>query len=181
MVVPRAEHLTPLSAAPCTSELVLKSFQDKEAWIKVKYVEKKFLKKLPGGEALAESERKPRRWCVKKCQRHNSSTKAPAARRKYRHEAGNASPAMLSSGHSLNLHQWRFRLDIEKFYTEGVTGLWNGLPREVMESPSLEGFKESLDVALSAIHDLVDRVVLGHRLDLMFSEVFSNLADSVKC
>ncbi|KAK2521699.1 Acap3 [Columba guinea] len=73
------------------------SRQDKEAWIKVKYVEKKFLKKLPNGETLTESERKPRRWCVKKCQRHNSTTKAPTARRKYRHEAGNASPAMLSS------------------------------------------------------------------------------------
>lgn len=72
--------------------------QDKEAWIKVKYVEKKFLKKLPGGEALAESERKPRRWCVKKCQRHNSGSRAPTARRKYRQETGNASPAMLSSG-----------------------------------------------------------------------------------
>uniref|UniRef100_A0A8B9EAB4 Arf-GAP with coiled-coil, ANK repeat and PH domain-containing protein n=1 Tax=Anser cygnoides TaxID=8845 RepID=A0A8B9EAB4_ANSCY len=59
------------------------SRQDKEAWIKVKYVEKKFLKKLPNGEALAENERKPRRWCVKKCQRHNSATKAPTARRKY--------------------------------------------------------------------------------------------------
>uniref|UniRef100_A0A663LUE1 Arf-GAP with coiled-coil, ANK repeat and PH domain-containing protein n=1 Tax=Athene cunicularia TaxID=194338 RepID=A0A663LUE1_ATHCN len=74
------------------------SRQDKEAWIKVKYVEKKFLKKLPNGETLTENERKPRRWCVKKCQRHNSTTKAPTARRKYRHEAGSASPAMLSSG-----------------------------------------------------------------------------------
>uniref|UniRef100_A0A672V238 Arf-GAP with coiled-coil, ANK repeat and PH domain-containing protein n=1 Tax=Strigops habroptila TaxID=2489341 RepID=A0A672V238_STRHB len=73
------------------------SRQDKEAWIKVKYVEKKFLKKLPNGETLTENERKPRRWCVKKCQRHNSTTKAPTARRKYRHDAGNASPAMLSS------------------------------------------------------------------------------------
>uniref|UniRef100_A0A8D0EY83 Arf-GAP with coiled-coil, ANK repeat and PH domain-containing protein n=1 Tax=Strix occidentalis caurina TaxID=311401 RepID=A0A8D0EY83_STROC len=77
------------------------SRQDKEAWIKVKYVEKKFLKKLPNGETLTENERKPRRWCVKKCQRHNSTTKAPTARRKYRHEAGNASPAMLSSGGNL--------------------------------------------------------------------------------
>uniref|UniRef100_A0A8D2NHI9 Arf-GAP with coiled-coil, ANK repeat and PH domain-containing protein n=1 Tax=Zonotrichia albicollis TaxID=44394 RepID=A0A8D2NHI9_ZONAL len=33
------------------------SRQDKEAWIKVKYVEKKFLKKLLGGETLAEAER----------------------------------------------------------------------------------------------------------------------------
>uniref|UniRef100_A0A8C3K4A7 Arf-GAP with coiled-coil, ANK repeat and PH domain-containing protein n=1 Tax=Calidris pygmaea TaxID=425635 RepID=A0A8C3K4A7_9CHAR len=59
------------------------SRQDKEAWIKVKYVEKKFLKKMPNGEALTENERKPRRWCVKKCQRNNSTTKAPTARRKY--------------------------------------------------------------------------------------------------
>ncbi|KAM6313015.1 arf-GAP with coiled-coil, ANK repeat and PH domain-containing protein 3 [Podargus strigoides] len=84
------------------------SRQDKEAWIKVKYVEKKFLKKLPNGEALTENERKPRRWCVKKCKRHNSTTKAPTARRKYRHEAGNASPAMLSSAATL---ERKFRRD----------------------------------------------------------------------
>ncbi|KAM6336775.1 arf-GAP with coiled-coil, ANK repeat and PH domain-containing protein 3 [Alca torda] len=84
------------------------SRQDKEAWIKVKYVEKKFLKKLPNGETLTENERKPRRWCVKKCQRNNSTTKAPAARRKYRHEAGNASPAMLSSAATL---ERKFRRD----------------------------------------------------------------------
>ncbi|KAK4809669.1 hypothetical protein QYF61_002566 [Mycteria americana] len=84
------------------------SRQDKEAWIKVKYVEKKFLKKLPNGETLTENERKPRRWCVKKCQRHNSTTKAPTARRKYCHEAGNASPAMLSSAATL---ERKFRRD----------------------------------------------------------------------
>ncbi|XP_068772466.1 arf-GAP with coiled-coil, ANK repeat and PH domain-containing protein 3 isoform X3 [Struthio camelus] len=84
------------------------SRQDKETWIKVKYVEKKFLRKLPNGEALAENERKPRRWCVKKCQRHNSTTKAPTGRRKYRHEAGNASPATLSSAATL---ERKFRRD----------------------------------------------------------------------
>ncbi|XP_069466201.1 arf-GAP with coiled-coil, ANK repeat and PH domain-containing protein 3 isoform X2 [Ambystoma mexicanum] len=73
------------------------SRQDKEAWIKAKFVEKRFLRKLPNGEGLVESERKPRRWSVKRCQRHNSSTKVPMARRKYRHEMGNASPATLSS------------------------------------------------------------------------------------
>ncbi|TRZ07066.1 hypothetical protein HGM15179_020040, partial [Zosterops borbonicus] len=71
--------------------------QEKEAWIKVKYVEKKFLRKLPGGEALGDVERKPRRWCVKKCQRNNSGSRAPTARRKYRQELGNTCPAMLSS------------------------------------------------------------------------------------
>uniref|UniRef100_A0A4W3H9Z3 Arf-GAP with coiled-coil, ANK repeat and PH domain-containing protein n=1 Tax=Callorhinchus milii TaxID=7868 RepID=A0A4W3H9Z3_CALMI len=72
--------------------------QEKETWIKAKYVEKKFLKKLPNSEVLVESERKPRRWSVKKCRRQNSSSKAPTARRRYRQDTCNASPATLASG-----------------------------------------------------------------------------------
>uniref|UniRef100_A0A665X621 Arf-GAP with coiled-coil, ANK repeat and PH domain-containing protein n=1 Tax=Echeneis naucrates TaxID=173247 RepID=A0A665X621_ECHNA len=53
------------------------SRQEKEAWIKSKYVEKRFLKKMSGSEALVEGERKSRPWTVKKCQRHNSSVRAP--------------------------------------------------------------------------------------------------------
>uniref|UniRef100_A0A672G0S7 Arf-GAP with coiled-coil, ANK repeat and PH domain-containing protein n=1 Tax=Salarias fasciatus TaxID=181472 RepID=A0A672G0S7_SALFA len=53
------------------------SRQEKEAWIKSKYVEKRFLKKMSGSEALAEGERKSRPWTVKKCQRHSSSVRAP--------------------------------------------------------------------------------------------------------
>uniref|UniRef100_A0A3P9DMZ5 Arf-GAP with coiled-coil, ANK repeat and PH domain-containing protein n=1 Tax=Maylandia zebra TaxID=106582 RepID=A0A3P9DMZ5_9CICH len=75
------------------------SRQEKEAWIKSKYVEKRFLKKMSGSEALVQGERKSRPWTVKKCQRHNSSVRAPnKARRKYhRYEPGSASPANLSA------------------------------------------------------------------------------------
>ncbi|NXX15906.1 ACAP3 protein, partial [Podargus strigoides] len=118
------------------------SRQDKEAWIKVKYVEKKFLKKLPNGEALTENERKPRRWCVKKCKRHNSTTKAPTARRKYRHEAGNASPAMLSSAATL---ERKFRRDslfcpdeLDSLFSYFDTGAGSG-PRSLSSDSGLGG------------------------------------------
>ncbi|XP_030632055.1 arf-GAP with coiled-coil, ANK repeat and PH domain-containing protein 3b [Chanos chanos] len=72
------------------------SRQEKEAWIKAKYVERKFLKKMCGSEALIEGDRKSNRWGVKKCRRHNSSIRAPKSRRKYRHDAGGTSPGNLS-------------------------------------------------------------------------------------
>ncbi|XP_064253578.1 arf-GAP with coiled-coil, ANK repeat and PH domain-containing protein 3 [Passer domesticus] len=127
------------------------SRQDKEAWIKDKYVEKKFLKKLPGGEALAEGERKPRRWCVKKCQRHSSGCRAPAARRKYRQEPGGACPAMLASAATL---ERKFRRDslfcpdeLDSLFSYFDTGAGSG-PRSLSSDSGLGGSTDGSGDAL---------------------------------
>ena len=55
-------------------------------------------------------------------------------------------------GHSLKLHQEKHRMHIrKKYFMERVIKYWNGLPREVAESPSLDVFKKRLDMALSAM------------------------------
>uniref|UniRef100_A0A8C8DZZ0 Arf-GAP with coiled-coil, ANK repeat and PH domain-containing protein n=1 Tax=Oryzias sinensis TaxID=183150 RepID=A0A8C8DZZ0_9TELE len=74
------------------------SRQEKEAWIKAKYVERKFLKKLGSTAVLINGERKrERRWSVKKCRRHNSATAVSKTRRRYQQEHGSTSPSTLSA------------------------------------------------------------------------------------
>uniref|UniRef100_G3TBS2 Arf-GAP with coiled-coil, ANK repeat and PH domain-containing protein n=1 Tax=Loxodonta africana TaxID=9785 RepID=G3TBS2_LOXAF len=85
--------------------------QDKEAWIKDKYVEKKFLRKLPVApdrEVRADRESGPLHRRAQKCQRHHSSPQAPTPRRKVRHEPSLPSVVALSSASTL---ERKFRRD----------------------------------------------------------------------
>lgn len=58
-------------------------------------------------------------------------------------------PSDRKRGNEHKLKHWMFWLNMKgNFFTVRVTEHWNGLPREAVESPSLEIFKTPLDVIM---------------------------------
>ncbi|XP_073089102.1 arf-GAP with coiled-coil, ANK repeat and PH domain-containing protein 3 [Manis javanica] len=132
--------------------------RDKEAWIKDKYVEKKFLRKPP----LAPAREAPRRWKAQKCQRHHSSPRVPTARRKVRLEPVLPSVAALSSG----TVERKFRRDslfcpdeLDSLFSYFDAGAAASGPRSLSSDSGLGGSSDgSSDVLAFGASSAVDSV-----------------------
>ena len=68
-------------------------------------------------------------------------------------------------------------MDITKYLSRIVVRQWHRLPREVVESLSLEMFRSRVDVALRAMGS--GHGVMGCWLDWVILKVFSNLNGSL--
>ncbi|XP_012662735.1 arf-GAP with coiled-coil, ANK repeat and PH domain-containing protein 3 isoform X2 [Otolemur garnettii] len=135
--------------------------QDKEAWIKDKYVEKKFLQKPP----IAPSQDAPRRWRVQKCPRPHSSPRAPTTLRKGQLEPVLHSVAALSSAGTL---EHKFRRDslfcpdeldsLFSYFDAGATGTG---PRSLSSDSGLGGSSDGSSDILAfgvGVGSMVDSV-----------------------
>ncbi|XP_065729868.1 arf-GAP with coiled-coil, ANK repeat and PH domain-containing protein 3 [Phocoena phocoena] len=133
--------------------------QDKEAWIKDKYVEKKFVRKPPSAPAREA----PRRWRAQKCPRHHSSPRAHTTRRsKIRMEPVPPSVAALCSGST----ESRFRRDslfcpdeLDSLFSYFDAGAAAAGPRSLSSDSGLGGSSDgSSDVLAFGVGSVVDRV-----------------------
>ncbi|XP_068394742.1 arf-GAP with coiled-coil, ANK repeat and PH domain-containing protein 3 [Eschrichtius robustus] len=133
--------------------------QDKEAWIKDKYVEKKFVRRPPSAPAREA----PRRWRAQKCQRHHSSPRAHTTRRgKIRMEPVPPSVAALCSGST----EPRFRRDslfcpdeLDSLFSYFDAGAAAAGPRSLSSDSGLGGSSDgSSDVLAFGVGSVVDRV-----------------------
>ncbi|KAJ7409918.1 hypothetical protein BTVI_55187 [Pitangus sulphuratus] len=78
-------------------------------------------------------------------------------------------PSYRARGNRKKLMHRKFHLNMRKnFFTVGVTKHWKRLPREVVESPSLEIFKNYLDAIL--YREVVESPSL---------EIFKNYLDAI--
>ncbi|XP_004607090.1 arf-GAP with coiled-coil, ANK repeat and PH domain-containing protein 3 [Sorex araneus] len=134
--------------------------QDKEAWIKDKYVEKKFLQKLPS----APTREAPRRWRAQTCGRQLCSPRAPAARHKARLEPGLPTVAALSSAAAV---ERRFRRDslfcpdeLDSLFSYFDAGAAAAGPRSLSSDSGLGGSSDGSADVLAFAGSMVDSVTL---------------------
>ncbi|XP_024149353.1 arf-GAP with coiled-coil, ANK repeat and PH domain-containing protein 3 isoform X2 [Oryzias melastigma] len=134
------------------------SRQEKETWIKAKYVEKKFLKKLGSTEVLVNGERKTeRRWSVKKCRRHNSATTVSKTRQRYRQERGSTSPSTLSAAAKFRRESLFCPDELDSLFSYFDTGSGPRSPTGLSSDSGLGGSTDgSTDILVFG--SVVDRV-----------------------